>query len=65
MDNSKKAFDVVLTKFFSSYLFLRSNEEISKKKEFPNINKIFLLNLKKYYNLIDRDSADGSDSEEE
>jgi hypothetical protein len=63
MDNAKKAYDVVLNKFFSSYLFLRSNDEIQRRKEFPNINKVFLLNLKKYYSLVQKDDEDDEDSE--
>lgn len=63
MDNAKKAYDVVLTKFFSTYLFLRNNEEIQKRKEFPNINKVFLLNLKKYYAIVDKENQDDEDSE--
>lgn len=55
MDNAKKVFDYVLTKFFTSYLFIRSNEDLVKKKEFPNINKPFLNNLKKYYNIVEHD----------
>lgn len=63
MDNAKKAYDVVLNKFFSSYLFLRSNDEIQRRKDFPNINKVFLLNLKKYYSLVQKDDEDDEDSE--
>jgi hypothetical protein len=65
MDNAKKAFDVVLDKFFSSYLFLRNNEELQKKKEFPNINKVFLVNLKKYYQLVDKETGEGDERSEE
>ena len=52
MDNTKKVFDYILNKFFSSYLFIRSNEDLIRKKEFPNINKPFLNNLKKFYHII-------------
>lgn len=62
MDNAKKAYDVVLNKFFSSYLFLRSNEDIQQRKPFPNINKVFLLNLKKYYSIVDKDDDADEDS---
>lgn len=55
MDNAKKVYDYVLTKFFGSYLFLRNNDELKKKKEFPNINKPFLNNLKRYYVMIEND----------
>ncbi len=65
MDNAKKAFDVVLDKFFSSYLFLRNNEETQKRKEFPNINKVFLVNLKKYYQLVDKETGERDEGSEE
>ena len=55
MDNAKKVFDYVLTKFFTSYLFIRNNEDLSKKKEFPNINKPFLNNLKMFYKIVEHD----------
>jgi len=52
IDNAKKVFDYILNKFFTAYLFIRNNEDINQKKEFPNINKPFLNNLKKYYNIL-------------
>jgi len=55
IDNAKKVFDYVLTKFFTSYLFIRNNEDLIKKKEFPNINKPFLNHLKVYYNIVEHD----------
>ena len=51
MDNAKKSYDQILNKFFSNFLYLRTNEEVQAKKEFPNINKVYLNNLKKYYEL--------------
>jgi hypothetical protein len=51
--------------FFSSYLFLRNNEELQKRKEFPNINKVFLVNLKKYYQLVDKETGEGDEGSEE
>jgi hypothetical protein len=52
MDNAKKSFDYVLTKFFSSYLFLRNNDELKDHKDFPNIQKPFLNHLKRYYVML-------------
>jgi len=59
MDNVKKAFDYILTKFFGSYLFLRNNDELKKHKEFPNIQKPFLNHLKRYYVMVDHDYDNG------
>lgn len=59
MDNTKKGFDLILSKFFGSYLFLRTNEEITKHKEFPAIQKPYITNLKKYYVMMEHDYEHG------
>lgn len=55
MDNAKKVFDYVLNKFFSSYLFLKTNEESKKSKDFPNIQRPFISNLKRFYIITEKD----------
>ena len=51
MDNAKKVYDYILNKFFSSYLFLKTNEEYKKNKELPNIQRPFINNLRKFYKV--------------
>jgi len=51
MDNTKKVFDYILTKFFGSYLYLRNNDEV-KSNKLANINKAYMLGLKKYYTIL-------------
>lgn len=67
MDNAKKGYDLILKKFFGSFLYLRTNDEVEEKKEFPNINKVYLNNLKKYYEIKgeEEDDDNGSSSEED
>ena len=67
MDNAKKSYDQILNKFFNNFLYLRTNEEVQARKEFPNINKVYLNHLKKYYELKgeEEDEEYGSSSEEE
>ena len=67
MDNAKKGYDLILRKFFGSFLYLRTNEEIEEKKDFPNINKVYLNSLKKYYEIKGGEEEDenGSSSEED
>ena len=67
MDNAKKGYDQVLAKFFGSYLFLRNNEEVEAKVAFPQINKVYLNNLRRYYELKEREEDseyESGDSEE-
>lgn len=59
MDNAKKSYDVVMSKFFNNYLFLRTNDELHQKKEFPNINKLFLISLRKYYSMLEKEQEQG------
>jgi hypothetical protein len=55
MDNAKKVYDYVLNKFLGSYLFLKTNEEMKKNKEFPNIQRPFINNLKRFYIITQHD----------
>lgn len=65
MDNAKKVYDYVLNKFFGSYLFLKTNEEVKQSKELPNIQRAFINNLKKFYIITQNDyDNDDLDSEE-
>lgn len=66
---TKKGFDLILTKFLSNYLFLRTNDEVQHRKPFPNINRVYLNNLKQYYDIRnkeeDEEEGDSSSEEEE
>jgi hypothetical protein len=65
MDNAKKVFDYVLNKFFGSYLFIKTNEEVKNKKELPNIQRPFINNLKRFYIITEHDyDNDDIDSDE-
>ena len=64
MDNAKKVYDYVITKFLSSYMYLRSNEGIKSNKP-PNIQKSYWNNLKKYYLIIENELENGGVSSEE
>ena len=48
MDNSKKVYDYVFNKFFGGNLSLRKNDQL-KSQKLPDLNKVFIHNLKKYY----------------
>ena len=52
VENSKKVYDYIITKFLTSNLSIRTNEDIQNGKDLPNLNKIHLLNLKKYYAMV-------------
>lgn len=59
MDNAKKSYDYIFNRFFGNQLSLRKNEEIKGKNfKLPDLNKVYLLNLKKYYDLLDEESDD-------
>lgn len=52
MDNAKKIYNYVYAKFFGRYLSLRTNVEIKENiVKLPDINKHYLTNLKKYYQI--------------
>ncbi len=65
MDNTKKVFDYILTKFFGGYMSLRTNNQVKDKSvKFPDFNKTYLYNLKKYYQMVNDDSDDNDGSSE-
>ena len=55
MDNAKKVYDYVLNKFLGSYLYLKTNEEVKKNKELPNIQRPFINNLRRFYIITQHD----------
>jgi len=55
MDNAKKVYDYVFSKFFGSYLNLRKNDQL-KSTKLPELNKSYIHNLKKYYELVEDES---------
>lgn len=61
MDNAKKVFDYIFNKFFGGYLSLRKNQQL-KSVKLPDFNKVYLHNLKKYYDMVD-DENDDKDNE--
>lgn len=65
MDNAKKVYDYMLNKFLGSYLFLKTNDEVRKSKELPNIQRPFISNLRRFYIITQHDyENDDLDSDE-
>jgi len=59
MDNAKKVYDYVFNKFFGGYLSLRKNPQVKDNSiKLPDYNKVFLHNLKKYYEMVDDENVD-------
>lgn len=66
MDNTKKVFDKILGNFFGTYLHLRKNEQIKNKSvKLPEFNKVYLNNLKKYYEIAGDEADVDKDDESE
>ena len=62
VDNAKKVYDYILTKFFSSQLYLRNNEQVKAKSKLPNANKSHLEKLRRYYAITQEEDDENGEN---